>query len=351
MRVSLVLQSLLLGLVVGSMSGSLTVDSDRHDGLGGTPSQLAVTEITRLNPVDQATFVPATQVASSADGYWTAPLIERFGWAEYSLEGDFRGLRGREGQGPGEALTVRMAVPLPDGGTVLFHDNRISVLSPAREYLHGRLAVGVPLGAFFELDGGFFAPFLSYGSEGGEVVLHRFDDQGRLIHTVPVRALDLRSPARVAFDPRGFVYLLDLYEYRIVEADSTGIVREVWSRDPDWFRDAIRLPTGEFLPRTILQSAHVSDGEIWLLFSVLRPGQEWGGFDSVAEFERRNEFMLEVIDLETRTVLFSERFDVPPYHRTTIGGRRVYRLIEDPRTGLITISIRQVSISVPHPGG
>lgn len=301
-------------------------------------SEITFTTIGQLETPETVTVTTSSLFHRAAERVVVGPLVEGYTWAEFNVDGEFRRLYKRRGEGPGEFERVDRVVPLESGAYLVFGSGRVTILSPDWEHIDSRLLVGVPLDGFPLSGGGAFVAFM--GLEGGDqtVSLLRFDETGSLVHQRSVANPGLSTfGGRVAHDPRsGMFYFASAARYEIVATDTLGETRKIFRREPDWFPEPEEVEWSRSpVPRSLPLVLEFFDGRLWLLYAVRNEGAQWGGFREIQEFEARHSFVLEVIDPGTGTVVATETYDRAPFHGASSGGLFVH-LDEDPATGLIS---------------
>ena len=313
-----------------------------RDGSRGSELVIEFDHVLTGPSVTEATPTTGSRMSTTpSGGFVVAPLIESYAWAEFDHAGAFQSLVGREGEGPGEFGSIDFTVPLTDSLRLVFHDSRATAVTSDGEYLRSRLFLGLPLGASPGLGQSVFVPKLRFRGGREFLSLSKFDGAGNLESDIPLHLQDLSGlstvAGRVAYDGMGTFYLANVYEDRIAAFDTIGGVIGEFRREPPWALGPDEGPEGPRLPRTITQALHYQSGFLWVLSSVRADDQPWGGFDSVVTFDERNNFVLEIIDIEGKELISVERFDSAPFHGTL--GTNVFRMVENPVTGEISFEV------------
>ena len=240
---------------------------------------------------------------------------------------------GTPGRGPGELTRIRHAL-VTRGDSVLVYDDRVSLFGPDGRFVRS----GVPPGSarafqFVALDDGRVVLNNYFPTRAAFVLL---DESFAVVREFGPRTPDdnqVDSDAiQFAMAPLPGGRLLGVaqrYRFAMTIWDSTGREVRRFDREPAWFprydfatvRTAARTPGSGQLP--FVTSIRVdAEGRAWVV--ALVPDPKWpkprarparAGEEApwspplVADYPRRNDTVIEVIDLATGRVLISQRFD------------------------------------------
>jgi hypothetical protein len=316
----------------------------------------AVAATIRLVPV--ATLRTAASATHSLDrrsvvvrtrhGYVAAPLHEPGSIAVFDHTGAFLRVVGSRGSGPREFAHIS-SLSAVHGDTILVVDRgngRVAVLDPDFTIARTFLLRGP---AYDMVQGESDALIARIRAAGVPQPLHFIGSDGRIIQSFGPRANDaagaLHDRELVLIPEKDLIVAIGKLRYEIEVYDKNGNPRYTLYRAAPWARSEGLI---------ILDAQRDREGRLLVLSLVPQPvapaGQGIGMPDEVRpltpeEVLRENVVLLDVIDLERRTIVASARTR-ELYLRGFAGVGEIYSRSED-EVGLSTFRIWQIEVVPP----
>lgn len=327
----LLVAAILLVSPVGARSQGTTMIERADAG----DCNLQLREVTRLGRLaDPVGFHPLSDVAVSSTGtIYVASALNRGEIAVYDSTGEYSGVLGGYGDGPGE-FTSPVKISVLEGDSLFAVEGvsgRMSLFSPEGDVLRtGRLPA--PVHDYLLREDGTIVTSAPYGE--GHVT-----EPLQIVAGTGVRAAfgstvgedgaeNLKDLLHeVAPGPDGGILSARIDAYRIVQWSRDGGLVRRWAGDPegipwDYEGDGAGVPNRAPPPSRTLDLRLDSDGRAWILTAVA--DKTWTPVEQGKEREAERVFdtVIDVIDLATGNLVCSERMD--PLVQVTRDGKYFY---------------------------
>ena len=267
---------------------------------------------------DEVSIMPFSQLAMDSRGrFLVAPIGVNGEVAVFAPGGAFRGTIGRSGQGPGELARIRYLAVTPGDSLLVLDAMMLTLFTPDGDYVRSRrLPNGVQ---------GF--RFISLGD--GRVLFNNYRQSrpafGLLDETYAEVRFFGRTIATLDLDSLQYVLALGGDGDVIVAQQNYGYVIEVWDttgtfksrlvRKVEWFPSWTREPISRERPGPVvpqepkprITGLHFDEtGKLWVCATVADPDWKDARED---DYARRFDTIIDVIDLSSRTLYTTQRFD------------------------------------------
>lgn len=333
------------------------------DEVVGGPGDLRLSEVVRIGygeALDQVGLLTSTRLAQDSEGrFFAAPLAGRTEFASFSPRGQFLGVTGRSGQGPGEFQGIT-GVFVGPGDSVWVADQfwRVNVFSPDLAFVRTHPLTTGRVTDLLPLAGGNVVAAVHSTVDDRRGPIQFVGPEGEVLHAVGTRspsALAVDEARFLALGPDGSIWFAHggryLLENRSLRADLIQTAR----RDTGWFVSSDERSEDDRYSDRIDDLQVDSTGLLWVL--VRKTDLQWrppavegrertshgGGIRlSVEEVGQRNEWILEVLD-PVRGALLHRLSLSGHYVGGLLPGRRCYEYTEDD-LGNVFIHVHELSI-------
>ena len=277
----------------------------------------------------------------------------------YDSTGEVLRAFGRQGEGPGEFISVSQVVVGPYDSLFVFETTKVSVLSPdAGEYVRRFWLDQVPMGRVRFAPDGTMYHVASAKREGRGSVLH-LDRDGNLLGSfggdefVDGNGRVLLTPIAPTEDG---LWISEMFEYAFVRQDRDDLGSQKISLDASHFSGS----PGRYLegapykrpgPPLVKDISLDEEGRLWILSWV--PDLEWQPLDADTPMDKVNgndlwDSVVEVVDPKGGQVIATQRFDKAPYWFV---GPSLISMHEEDELGVRRIEVWRASPQVEHPIG
>lgn len=320
-------------------------------------SCLSVEKIQRFGGPDLPfSFSPIAHVGRSRTGeFFVGSLMEIGPLARFSATGEFKGLIGRQGPGPGEFGLITGIQTGPGDSIIVLERERLTVLDASGQAgrvlrLPGHIAQAWPLS-----DGGFLVVGLVPRGHTFLPAVQILSADASLSHSFGPRIVDAFSP-RTARDGMGNIWTVSPTSngYRIEQWTLAGKLLQTATRDVDWDELARipeprgrRLPEG-WMPRPGVQAFNIdSAGRLVVVLQV--PSEQYWDFTPPrdgqnSDFDQRYDSMIEIIDSRTMRLIAAQRFDT--YLLRFLPGELAISKTLHSSTGDVLVDVSRVSFRI-----